>query len=87
MRLSIDDLAGDDPEKAAMVFHCDVLLDGQCVERCLMADEEKGEVLVHIPQDDPRWQKEFKEADEWPTEMKYGKVEIIDRRKRAVLHA
>ena len=87
MRLSIEDLTGDDPEKAAMVFHCDVLLDGQPCGMCIMADEEKGEVEVRIPRDDPRWQKEFKETNEWPTEMKYGKVVIVDRRKKDVLHA
>lgn len=87
MRLSIEDLHGNDLVKADLVLNVDVLLNGQRVELCLMADEEKGEVLVNIPQDDPRWRKEFKEAGEWPTEMKYGKVEIIDRRKRVVLHA
>ena len=87
MRLSVEDLHGDDFEKADLVLNAEVLLDGQRVERCLMADEEKGEVLVYIPQDDPRWKTEVKDSEEWPTETKHGKVEIIDRRKVGVLHA
>lgn len=87
MRLSVEDLTGDDLEKAEMVFHCDVFLDGEPVEMAIMADEEKGEVEVNIPRTDPRWQNEFKNVDYWPTEMKYGKVTIVDRRKRETLHA
>lgn len=81
MKVSIEDFSSADDEKRELVYHAEVYLDGQKVERCTMADEEGGEVEFYIPQDDPRWQTEFKHIDYWPTEKKQGKVEIVDRRK------
>jgi len=81
MRLSIDDLRSMDRERYELAMNADVYLDGEKVERCTMADEEKGEVEFYIPQDDPRWKNELSGADYWPIEKKTGKVVIVDRRK------
>lgn len=78
MKLSVDDMTGPDPEKAALCMRAIVTLDGKKVERCVMADEEKGEVEYLIDNDDPRWKREFFGVDYWPSEKKYGKVRIID---------
>lgn len=86
MRLSIEDIYGDDPVKIGLVCNADVLLDGVKVENCVMADEEKGEVIVHAPEGDPRWAL-LSMTLEIPTDIKYGKVQIVDRRKVGFLHA
>lgn len=51
-----------------------------------MADDENGEVECYIAPDDPRWAS-VQSPDYWLTEFKFGKVEIVDRRKQVVLHA
>lgn len=80
MRLHKDDISGDDIEKALLVVHGEIYLDGQPQQLCIMADEEKGEIECYIARDDPRWKGEWTDLDYWPTEMKYGKVEIRDGR-------
>lgn len=82
MRLHIEDLSGSDIEKAQLVLHAKVYLNGELNTRCVMADEELGVVECAVPASDPRWQGEFRNLDYWPTEMKYGKVEIRDGRNK-----
>lgn len=82
MRLLAEDQFGQDFEKAQLALHAEVYLDGELITRCVMADEEQGVVECAVPTSDPRWQGEFRNLDYWPTETKYGKVEIRDGRNK-----
>lgn len=80
MKLTIEDFSGPDQFKRELCYHAEIYLDGKPVTGCTSADEEAGEVVLAIAQDDPRWQTEFKECDHWPSETFRGKVEIRDSR-------
>ena len=76
MKLSVDDMTGPDPEKAALCMRAIITLDGKKVERCVMADEEEGFVVQHSL--DPSGQLYVDERGEVASEIRYGKVRIID---------
>lgn len=78
MKISVEDITGQDREKAALCLRAIVTLDGKKVEHCIIADEEGGYVVAYIPKENPRWETEFKDVDYWPTETKRGEVRIID---------
>lgn len=82
MRLHIDDFNGPDALKAELCRHAIIMLDGRRQWGVIMADEEKGEVLKYIQQDDPRFPSELAKQGnrDWPTETVYGRVVIKDSR-------
>lgn len=75
MKLSVEDMTGPDPEKAGLCVRAIITLDGQRVERCLVADEEEGYVVQHKLNAAGQV---FLEGDEIATETLYGVVRIID---------
>ncbi|WJZ49038.1 hypothetical protein [Pseudomonas phage PA02_HSun-2022] len=80
MKLSVDDMTGPDPEKAAFCMRAIITLDGKKVERCVTADEEGGYVVAYIAQEDPRFKAEMikQGGDCWPVETLRGVVRIVD---------
>lgn len=85
MKIEVDDLSGGDYLKARLVSRALIFLDGVQQETVVRADEEEGMVEVYVPRDDPRWSTEYATADYWPTEFKYGRVEIKEGEHRAEL--
>lgn len=77
MRLEIEDLKGNDREKAELVSYAKVLLNGLVVSGCIMADEENGIVKCFITNDKNEL---VIFCDKAQVQTLHGKVEIIDTR-------
>lgn len=76
MRLHIDDVNGDDPEKRRLCREgVDVYLDGIKQPLVIMADEEAGVIERYVTDKTRGF------GSTWLTERVIGKVEIMERAK------
>jgi hypothetical protein len=80
MRLTVEDLYGNDPEKVALCKRAEIYCNDVRQPGCVEADEEGGYVVVYIPQEDPEFDKARYEQgpDSWPKRRIEGVVRIVD---------
>ncbi len=78
MKLSIEDLTGNDPEKAALCLRAVILLNGEKVEMCIEADEEEGYIVRNAVDENGQI---YLDGEEVATERLEGEVRIIDPEK------
>lgn len=79
MRISIDERDSWTPEQADINLDCKVLVNGEEVKYCTVADEEQGYVERFKEDADGKL---VREGDEIARERLYGKVEIRSPHRR-----
>jgi hypothetical protein len=74
MRLSAN--PNDPRYRPDLVRRARVFVDGQPVGCCIAADEERGEVLIHVRNDNGRFQRDPQRPDQLLEVVKRGVVKI-----------
>lgn len=78
MRLSVEDLEGDDPEKARLCIRAVIMLNGvECGSGVIVADEEQGFIERYM-MDENGQMVVTADNSEFVTEIVHGVVKIID---------